>query len=69
MTLVVHYPTKKACKDAVGQELKYTETSLFGPEYKYNGILTVANRPHITRSGKEWFGNVIMKDGKIAKVT
>lgn len=28
----------------------------------------VANRPHITHIGKEWFGTVTMKGGLIAKV-
>jgi len=69
MTLIAVYPTKKACKEAVGQPLKYRETSVFGPEYQANGTFVVANRPHITRIGREWFGSVTMKDGKIDKVT
>jgi hypothetical protein len=53
----------------VGEELKYTETSMFGPEYQPNGTLTVANRPHITGMGREFFARVEMQDGKIIKVT
>ena len=34
-----------------------------------NGTLTVANRPHITHLGREWFGQVTLKDGLIVKVT
>lgn len=68
MTLIANYPTKKACKEAIGQSLRYTETSMFGEEYRSNGVLTVANRPHITRQGREWFGRVTMVDGKISKV-
>jgi len=69
MTLIAVYPSKKACKEAIGQSLRYQETSVFGPEYKANGTFSVANRPHITRIGKEWFGEVTMKDGKIVRVT
>ncbi len=69
MTMIVYYPSKKALKEQVGKPLKYVETSLFGPEYKDNGMLTVANRPHITGMGREFFANVYMKDGIIQKVT
>lgn len=68
MTLIVRYPSKKELKSKVGEPLKYTETSLFGPEYRENGMLTVANRPHITGMGREFFANVYMKDGLIEKV-
>ena len=39
MTLVVNYNTKKELKEAVGQSLCYTETSMFGPEYRDNGTI------------------------------
>ena len=68
MTMVVYYKSKKELKEQVGKPLKYVETSLFGPEYRDNGILTVSNRPHITRMGREFFANVYMKDGLIEKV-
>ena len=67
--MIANYDTKKLCKEAVGQSLKYTETSFFGPEYKENGTITVAHRPHITGRGREWFAQITMKDGLIAKVT
>ena len=69
MTLVVKYPSKKVLKEEIGKPLKYQETSLFGPEYRENGMLTVANRPHITGIGREFFANVYMEDGLIKKVT
>lgn len=69
MTLVVKYPSKKELKSKVGEPLRYIETSLFGPEYRPDGILTVANRPHITKMGREFFAQVYMKDGIIQKVT
>ena len=68
MTLVVKYPSKKVLKESIGQRLKYIETSLFGPEYKDNGTLTVANRPHITGIGREFFANVTMESGLIKGV-
>ena len=68
MTLVVKYPSKKVMKESVGKPLRFIETSLFGDEYRDNGVLTVANRPHITGMGREFFANVTMKDGVIAKV-
>ena len=68
MTLVVKYPSKKALKECIGQRLKYIETSLFRPEYQDNGTLTVANRPHITGIGREFFANVTMESGIIKGV-
>jgi len=68
MTMIVHYPSKKALKENVGKALKYTETSAFGPEYKSNGTFTVANRPHITGIGREFFASVTMENGLINKV-
>lgn len=66
--LIACYASKKDCKAAIGKPLRYMETSMFGEEYKENGRLTVANRPHITRMGREWFGNITMVNGLIAKV-
>ena len=68
MTLVVKYPSKKVLKESIGQRLKYIETSLFRPEYQDNGTLTVANRPHITGIGREFFANVTMESGIIKGV-
>ena len=68
MTLVVKYPTKKLLKDSIGKPLRYTETSLFGPEYSDNGHLTVVNRPHLTGLGREFYAEVWMRDGLIEKV-
>ena len=66
--MIVHYPSKKELKACIGQSLRYTETSLFGPEFQYNGTITVANRPHITKIGREFFAQVTMKNGLIDKV-
>lgn len=66
--IVFDYPSKKELKQHIGQPLRYIETSLFGPEYRPNGILTGANRPHITGQGREFFAQVIMRDGLIEGV-
>jgi hypothetical protein len=66
--IVFNYPSKKILKASVGQPLDYIETSLFGEEYRPNGKLTGANRPHITGQGREFFAQVTMRDGLIAKV-
>jgi len=68
MTLVVNYNTKKELKEAIGKPLRYTETSMFGAEYISTGSLTVAGRPHITGMKREFFAQVEMQGGLIAKV-
>jgi len=66
--LVFNYESKKVLKENIGKPLRYIETSIFGAEYKENGILTGANRPHITGRGREFFANVIMENGLIKNV-
>lgn len=66
--IVFVYPSKKVLKENIGNELQYIETSIFGPEYRSNGVLVGANRPHITGIGREFFAKVTMVDGKISKV-
>jgi len=69
MTMLALYPSKKDLKAAVGERLKYRETSMFGHEYKPDGMLTVAGRPHLYPPCKrEFFANVTVKDGIITKV-
>lgn len=67
--LIFDYPSKKALKECIGQRLRYRETSMFGDEYRRDGTLTGCNRPHITGHKREFFANVVMADGLIAKVT
>ena len=69
MTLIAIYPSKKAMRENIGKPLRYIETSLFGAEYRPDGVLTVCNRPHITKVGREWFGNVTLSNGIIVKVS
>ncbi len=67
--IVFNYPNKKELKANVGKPLRYIETSMFGNEYMPTGMLTGANRPHITGQGREFFVQVTMQDGLIEKVT
>lgn len=68
--LIFNYKSKKELKESIGSKLKYTETSMFGPEYVDNGTLTGGNRPSITgNGGREFFANVVMVDGLIHKVS
>jgi hypothetical protein len=69
MTLLVLYDTKKELKAAIGQRLQFSETSMFGAEYRDDGVLTVAHRPHITGRGREFFAQVTIRDGLIAEVS
>lgn len=67
--MIFLYTSKKELKENIGKSLKYQETSMFGSEYKENGSLTGCNRPSITGiKGREFFANVIMKNGLIEKV-
>jgi hypothetical protein len=66
--IVFNYASKKDLKASIGKPLRYIETSMFGPEYKDDGILTGANRPHITGKGREFFANVTMENGLIKGV-
>ena len=67
--LLALYASKKDLKNSIGESLKYRETSFFGNEYKSDGTFCVANRPSITGMGREFFAEVTMKDGLIAKVS
>lgn len=67
MTLAARgYKTKKELKESVGQPLRYTETSMFGPEYKDNGKFAVVGP---SAHERKWFAEVTMINGKIAKVS
>jgi len=66
--IIFDYESKKVLKENIGNPLRYIETSMFGPEYRADGTLTGANRPHITGRGREFFANVTMADGLIKSV-
>lgn len=66
--IVFNYPSKKVLKENIGKPLRYIETSMFWPEYRDNGALTGANRPHITGKGREFFATVTLSNGLIVSV-
>ena len=67
--MILNYASKKDLKSCIGKKLDYTETSMFGEEFKANGSFSGSNRPSITRiKGREFFARVTMRDGLIAKV-
>ena len=68
MTMLVHYKTKKELKASVGERLRYTETSMFGPEYTDNGTFAVCRRKDMQPGAREFFAEVTMKNGLIAAV-
>jgi hypothetical protein len=59
------YKTKKELKAAVGQPLRYEETSLFGEEYRPNGRFCVVGPSPRER---KWFAEVTMENGLIKSV-
>ncbi len=61
--MIVHYASKKALRDNAGNPLRYTETSMFGPEYKSDGTFCVTNEK------RSFFAEVTMKGDEIEKVT
>ena len=66
--IIFNYPSKKVLKQNIGKNLRYIETSMFGPEYRSTGKLTGANRPHITGQGREFFAVVEMENDIIRSV-
>lgn len=66
MTLVATYPHKKDLKASIGKPLRFTETSMFGPEYKETGEFSVVGPGAYDR---KWYARVTMQNGLIKKVT
>jgi|TARA_B110000914_G_C15404954_1_gene419064 hypothetical protein len=67
--LILNYKSKKELKEQVGKHLDYTETSMFRPEYKPDGVIVGSNRPHTTNNeGREFFAEVTLKNNLIKKV-
>jgi len=65
MPLLGLYRTKKALREAVGQPLRYEETSIAGPEYQPDGTVVVVGP---SRDYQKWAAEVTLKDGKIIRV-
>lgn len=63
--LVARYKTKKDLKNAVGKELRFEETSMFGSEYKSTGKFPVVGPSAYER---KWYATVVMENDLIVKV-
>jgi len=59
------YKTKKLLKQAIGQPLRYVETSFFGNEYKPDGKFCVVGP---SPEKRVWFAEVTMENGLIKSV-
>ena len=67
--LLTGYKSKKALKATIGSSLCYQETSLFGAEYKSNGVFCGAHRPAITGlPGREFFAEITMENNLIKSI-
>ena len=70
MMLFTGYTSKKELKASIGKALIYQETSMFGEEYKSNGSFVGAHRPRVSGlKGREFFAEITMVNGVIAKVS
>ena len=59
------YKTRKDLKAAIGKRFGYTETSMFGEEFKPNGEnVVVGPSPH----ERKWYAQVWCENGIITKV-
>ena len=63
MTIQVNYKTKKELKNNIGSELDYTETSIFGDEYKNNGTFVGCDVK------RKFFAKITIENNIIKKVT
>ena len=68
--MIFNYESKKQMKECIGEPLRYTETSLFGEEYKSDGSFVGCNRPSLPEGTgtREFFAKVTMKDDLISTV-
>jgi hypothetical protein len=61
------YKSKKDLKAAVGQPLRYEETSFFGAEYKADGTFCVVGP--CAHTNRKFYASVTMVNGLIARVS
>ena len=45
--LIFNYKSKKELRENIGKQLNYSETSMFGPEYKESGVLVGSNHERL----------------------
>ena len=64
--LAANYKTKKELKANIGRPLRYTETSIFGYEYRPNGkFCVVGPSPYV----RKWYAEITMENDLIKKVS
>lgn len=70
--LILNYASKKDLKAAIGQPLNAIDPSPFGKDLKADGKVFGSNRPSINtaipKGSREFFAEITMAAGKIAKV-
>jgi len=68
--MILNYESKKQMKEHIGEPLKYTETSMFGEEYKSDGKIIGCNRPQDPRGTgtREFFAEVKIENDLIVGV-
>ena len=66
--MLLNYASKKDLKASVGEPLRYTETNDKYPDYRPDGRFWGARRPDLQGGGREWFAEIVMKEGKIFKI-
>ena len=73
--MIVNYTSKKELTENIGKPLEYTETSIFGSEYKSDGKFCGCNRPTINNvliskgiKAREFFTTITMQNDLIKKV-
>ena len=59
------FKTKKELKAAIGERPNFIETSMFGPEYKGDGVYNVGGPSPYKRV---WYATVTVRGGIIAAV-
>lgn len=68
--MILNYNSKKELKENIGNSLVYTETSIFGNEYRKDRTFVGSNRPFLPEGtgNREFFAEVTMKDNLIYNV-
>lgn len=63
--LAALYQSKHELRENIGKALLYRETSIFGNQYKADGVVCVVGPDEYRR---RWFAEVVMENGLIKRV-
>ena len=73
--MMLNYESRKKLTENIGKPLEYTETSMFGKEYKSNGTFCGCNRPSVNEvliskgiKAREFFATITMENDLIKEV-